>query len=102
MLKPPLPLGSGKPLPWPSGPHVAVKKYKITHTTMVEGSSPSSARTLVPGPASQCDPYLSVSPRSFLPFHPPFRPLHPPTHSLFPHNSNPPQHKNGEENHEAT
>ena len=24
--------GSGKPLPWPFGPHVAVYKYKITHT----------------------------------------------------------------------
>ena len=35
MQKPPLPPGSGKPLPWPVGPHVAAYKYKITNTAFV-------------------------------------------------------------------
>ena len=29
--------GSGKPLPWPFGPHIAVYKYKITHTPAEAG-----------------------------------------------------------------
>ena len=53
--KPPLPLGSGKPLPRPSGPHVAVKKYKITPPRALsfgpEGTEPTPPLPLLGDPS---------------------------------------------------